>query len=457
MKTSAAPTRVRQGVILFAVTLAIITYVDRVCISQAAPSMRLDLGLTAGQMGMAFSAFGWAYALCEIPTGWLGDWIGPRRVLLRIVGWWSCFTALTGYVWNLPSLLLARFCFGMGEAGCFPNLTKAFAIWLLPEERTRAQSIMWMSARWGGAFTPLLVIWVMSWLSWQNTFVFFGVIGLVWVFFFYRRFRDQPGEHPGVNAAELELLRANKPTPSTRPRVPWNRLLSSPTVWLLCGQYFCLTYGWFFYITWLPSYLTEAHGLALDHNALMQWLEGWLRGMFSAETTHKLLLAALAGVPLFFGGLGSSLCGLLTPLLVHASGSVTWARRALAVLGFSGAAGLLVWSFYIRDPLWAMLVMGLASLCNDLTMPGSWSTCMDVGGRYAGTLSGSMNMMGSVGAAIAPLAIGFILDHTQHNWALIFWISGIIYFLGGLCWFWIDPVTPLESGHEKAQKACSFP
>src|SRR5205085_5343346 len=139
-------------------------------------------------------------------------------------------------------------------------------------------------------------------------------------------------------------------------------------------------------ITWLPTYLTEAHGLALDQNVLMHSLEGWLRGMFNRETTHKLLLATLAGVPLFFGGLGSSLCGLLTPLLVRASGSVTWARRALAVLGFSGAAGLLVWSFYIRDPRLAMFAMGLASWWNDLTMRGSWSICMAVGGRHAGRL-----------------------------------------------------------------------
>jgi predicted MFS family arabinose efflux permease len=288
----------------------------------------------------------------------------------------------------------------------------------------------------------------MSWLSWRNTFVLFGLVGLVWAYFFYRRFRDRPAEHPDVNPGELELLPINEPNTPGRPQVPWRRLLSSPSVWLLWAQYFCLTYGWFFYITWLPTYLTETRGIALDQNALMGWLEEWLKRMFSDEATHKILVAALAGVPLFFGGLGSSLCGLITPRLLRASGSLTWTRRVLALFGFSGAAGLLLWSFYIRDPLWAMLAMGLASLCNDLTMPGSWSTCMDVGGRYAGTLSGSMNMMGSVGAAIAPLAIGFILDHSQHDWTLTFWISGVIYFLGGLCWLWIDPVTPLESDQQ---------
>src|SRR5215510_10282311 len=182
---SGRPTQARYWVIVFAVTLAVITYIDRVCISQAAPTISRDLGLTPIEMGLAFSAFAWAYALFEIPGGWLGDWIGPRKVLLRVVVMWSIFTAATGYAWNLVSLVIARFLFGAGEAGCFPNLTKAFMIWLPAHERTRAQVIMWLSARWGGAFTPLLVIWVMSWLSWRHTFVLFGIVGLIWAFFFW--------------------------------------------------------------------------------------------------------------------------------------------------------------------------------------------------------------------------------------------------------------------------------
>src|SRR6266550_4082189 len=185
------PFQVRRSILRFAVTLAIITYVDRVCISQAAPFLQEELSLTAGQMGLAFSAFAWAYALFEIPGGWLGDRIGPRKVLMRVVIMWSVFTVATGYVWNLASLVIARFCFGMGEAGCFPNLTKAFMIWLPSHERVRAQAILWLSARWGGAFTPLMVIWVMSWVSWRNTFVLFGSIGVIWAVVFHRSFRDQ--------------------------------------------------------------------------------------------------------------------------------------------------------------------------------------------------------------------------------------------------------------------------
>ena len=143
----AAPSRTRNWVIVFATTLAIITYLDRVCISKSAEFIMRDLNLTKSQMGYAFSAFGWAYALFEIPGGWLGDKIGPRKVLMRVVVMWSIFTIATGWAWGLASLVFFRFLFGIGEAGCFPNVTKAFTLWLPVQERVRAQGIMWLSAR----------------------------------------------------------------------------------------------------------------------------------------------------------------------------------------------------------------------------------------------------------------------------------------------------------------------
>jgi len=211
----AKPTHARHLVILFAITLAIITYIDRFCMGQAEPNIRADLHLSKVQMSYIFAAFAWAYALFEIPGGWMGDWLGPRRVLLRIVICWSVMTAVMGSMWNLGSMTTANFLFGAGEAGCFPNLTKVFTTWLPHRERVRAQGILWMFARWGGAFTPMLVAWMLHWVTWRQAFRIFGLLGVVWALVFYRWFRDDPRRHPAVNAAEqnaeVEALRRLPP------------------------------------------------------------------------------------------------------------------------------------------------------------------------------------------------------------------------------------------------------
>ncbi len=452
------PTRTRYFVVVFAIVLAVVQYIDRVAISQAKDGIVKDLGFTDAQMGSIFAAFGLSYALFEIPTGWLGDKIGARKVLVRVVLWWSFFTAATGWAWSFASMWVTRFLFGAGEAGCFPNLTKAFSTWLPKNERTRAQALMWMGARWGGAFTPLLVVIVMAFVSWQIAFQIFAALGVVWVVFFWRWFRDNPRDHKGVNAAELELLKENEANTQGHGNVPWRRLVTRPSIWLLWGQYFCLSYGWYFFVTWLPDYL-NTNGRPILSNDFLRWLAGMMEGTVRAELIQPILKAVLAGVPLFFGGFGSLVAGLVATKLIAGGARVTAVRRSFGFIGFAGASGLLMTSFYIQDPLLAMLAMGMASFCNDLTMPGSWASCMDIGGKYAGTVSGSMNMMGNFGGMAGPFATGMILSATTlvtasgpvKNWELVFAISSGIYFLGAFFWLFIDPVTPLED--EKPQAA----
>jgi MFS family permease len=488
--TTMRPTRTRYWVVFFSVTLAVITYIDRVCISQTAPAISREMGLSEVQMGYIFGAFALSYALFEIPGGILGDWIGPRKVLMRIVIWWSFFTAATGWAWNYVTLWFTRLFFGAGEAGCFPNVTKAFTIWLTKEERVRAQGIMWMSARWGGAFTPLLVVLVLEYMSWRRAFELFGAIGVVWAIFFYLWFRDHPSDKASVNGAELELLKdaesmayrkfpwrgfwrgtihwsiamgplavalfqrfplqqslplwvfpvavawaaivvslvskgkATEPAEtlsrSDHSDIPWDKFLASRSVWLLWIQYFCLAYGWYFYITWLPTYLQRARGLSFSRGAV------------------------LAILPLFMGGLGSLFCGFISGPIARWSGSVVKTRRVMACIGFTGATGFLILSTFLHDPLWAMLSIGLASFSNDLVMPGSWGACMDVGGKYAGTLSGAMNMMGNFGGVVSPVVIGYILQNTGGNWDITFYVSAAVYFMGVFCWLFLDSVTPID-------------
>ena len=423
------PSGARHVVTAFAVALALITYVDRVAISVSAPLMIKDLGLTTIQMGWALSIFGWAYALFEIPGGWLGDRIGPRRVLMRIVIWWSLFTAATGWAWNATSLIAIRGLFGAGEAGAFPNLTRVFTTWLPVKERERAQALLWLATRVSGAFTPILVALLITAISWRRTFEVFGAIGIIWAVLFYRYYRDRPADHPAVNRAELALLPSEAETGIAHGGVPWGLIFSSPQVWLLSIQYMCLAYGWWFYINWLPTYLRNARGTTLEMGAL------------------------LAGLPLLLGGAGCLLSGVVTPRLSQALGSVARARRIVAITGFLGASACIMIFTRIEDPLRAMIVLGFAGFFNDFIMPAAWASTMDIGGRYSGTVSGAMNMMGSIAGASSVLFVGYLLAWTSGNWTLTFYVSSAIYLLGAVCWLFLDSHTPLERGQAAARAA----
>ena len=421
LRLSAQPaTKQRYWVIVFAVTLAILAYIDRVAISYAAPLISSDLGLSRSEMGAIFSAFALAYALFEIPGGWLGDRMGPRRVLLRITVWWSVFTAVTGGMWSFGSMFVARFLFGAGEAGCFPNLTKAFTTWLPRQERVRAQGITWMFARWGGAFTPPLVLLVLSFTTWRWAFVLFGALGALWVTAFALWFRDRPRDNPRVNSAELQLI--GDAQDGGHGDVPWGKLIRSRSVWLLWAQYFLLSYPWYFYITWLPTYLQSPTG----------------RGLSAGDA------AQYAVYPLLFGGFGSLTCGLISSRFDRWTGSIKISRRLISCAGFAGASAFLLLSMRIQDPLWAMVAMGMASFSNDLVMPCAWGSCMDVGGKFAGTLSGSMNMMGNLAGFVAPLVGGFILQSTGDNWNVLLYLMAAVYCGGMICWPFIDSSTSLD-------------
>ena len=412
------PTRARYWVIVFAVTLAIIQYIDRVCISQAAPLISRDLGLNKADMGWVFSAFTLAYALFEIPAGYLGDCIGPRRVLLRIVLWWSFFTVATGWAWNWVSLIVTRFLFGAGEAGAFPNLTKAFHRWLPLRERTRAQGIMWMSARLGGAFTPALVFLCLQGVKWRTAFLLFGLLGVVWVILFARWYRDDPRAVRSVNEAEAALLPAAPPAGETF-RAPWRLLFSSRTAWCLYGQYFACSYSFYFFITWFPTYLLEARKFEVGQGSV------W------------------AGLPLLLGATGSLVAGWAAPILSRGRGGVRGARRGLGVAGALGGAALLLLPTWLSNPYYAVLAIGLVGFCNDIQLPGAWTACMDVGGKSVATLSGAMNMMGNVGGFVSPIVCGYVVKATG-NWNLAFYVTACAYLLGAVCWWAMDPVTPLE-------------
>ncbi len=411
------PSRTRYSVVALALGLAILSYIQRVAISEAAGPITRDLHLTKEAMGLIFGAFGLSYALFELPAGLLGDRIGVRKILIRIVCAWSAFTALTGAAWNAVSLYVVRFLFGAGEAGCFPNLTRMLSVWLPAPERMKAQGLMWACTRWGGAATPPLALFAITMLGWRWAFVCFAALGLAWCAVFLFWYRDDPAKHPAVNKEELELLEASRVLTTHKPgEGHWVKLLFTRQVMLLVVQYFCLSYVWYFYVTWLPMYLHEARGESAQH------------------------AAALAVLPLLFGGFGSLGSGLLPKRV---------SRRTVAFCGFLSTAALLFMFTRISSALWAMMAMGIASLTSDLTMPISWDACVDIGGPYTATVAATMNMMGNLAGFVAPVVGGVILQHSGSDWNILIYTMVGAAVISGLCWLGLHPENAGQS-HELA-------
>ena len=420
------PSRARYNVVLLAIGLAVLSYVQRVAISGAAIPITHDLGLSKQDMGLVFGAFGVAYALFEIPMGLMGDRQGVRRTLTQIVLAWSAFTALTGAAWNVTSLVAIRFLFGAGEAGCFPNLTRMLSAWLPARERVTAQSLMWACARWGGAITPPLTLLCITWLGWRWAFVSFAALGLVWCVVFLAWFRDDPAKHGAVNAAEKEMLEASRVLTSHGAERSCLSLLLTRQVAALGLQYFCFSYVWYFYITWLQTYLHEGRGQSPER------------------------AAALAVLPLLFGGFGS---------LAGAIASRRLPKRVIACIGFVVTAILLIVFTRIQAVGPAMVVMGLASFASDVTMPISWDTCVEIGGAYTATVSATMNMLGNLAAFVGPVVGGMILQHVgtgADGWNLFLYTMVGASAVSAACWLYLDPESARRERERRLNAASTI-
>jgi MFS family permease len=416
------PTHARYWVVVLALALAMIMYIQRVAISQAIVPIAVDLNLNKEQTGLVLGAFGLSYALFEIPMGLLGDKLGVRWVLSQLVLIWSAFTALTGAAWNMASMWAVRFLFGAGEAGCFPNLTRMLSAWLPLSERVRAQAVMWAFGRWGGALAPPVAFFVIYHFGWRLGFVALAMLGVAWVAFFLPWFRNDPAEHKSVNAAELELLESSRSLVLHEHGVPWYKLLLQRDIAFLGLQYFAFSYTWYFYVTWLPTWLQQARGLDAG------------------------IAAGYAMVPLALGGVGSIVSGFL-PMSVP--------RKWVAFAGFAGTAILIFIIPHVESVTAAMALMGVASFCSDLTMPISWNTCVEIGKQYTATVASTMNMLGNFAGFVAPVVFGFILGETDNNWTVVMYTMAAAAIVSAVCWLFLDPDNagqdkplPLEAAPE---------
>lgn len=277
-------TRARYRVVALATTLAMVTYLDRVAIGTLAPGIRRDLGLTAVEMGWVFTAFQFAYGLFEVPTGRWADRVGTRSVVARIVIWWSALTVATAAAFNYPVLLAVRFLFGAGEAGAWPCVARTFSRWIPRSERGRAQGIFFAGAHLVAGLTPGLIVgggllgswWpgMLSVMSWRGVFVTFGLVGVVWVAVWLYWFRNDPSEHPAVNAEELDAIVAGRPREAAHPSgwAYWRELIRSRNMIALSVMYIPNCMIFYFCITWLPTYLLERHGFNISGMALFAGL-----------------------------------------------------------------------------------------------------------------------------------------------------------------------------------------
>jgi ACS family glucarate transporter-like MFS transporter len=403
-------------VLLLAGLASGITYLDRVCLSAAAPAIMAELGLSNMQMAYVFSVFALAYGLFEIPMGWLGDRLGQRKMLTRIVASWSVFTALTGMVWGYVSLVVVRFAFGAAEAGAFPSIARALARWFHSTDRGRVTGIMWMSARFGGAIAPPVATLLIGWLGWRVAFAVFGLVGAIWCLVFWQLYRDDPAQHPAATVEDLAYIG----TASTQSVVhtPWKRIFLSGNLWAIFWMYFGTSYGFWFLLTWLPTYLIRQHKLSAERS-----------GFYAA-------------LPLAVGGVSCLIGGALSDWLVRRLGSLLWGRRLVGLGGYLLAAAGFAAASFVQKPLAAVLCLTLAEAGLDLAVPVAWAACLEVGGSFGGTATGFMNSGSSISAFISPLAAAWLYTRFG-SFDAMFMSAAAVYLISGLLWLKIDAAEPL--------------
>lgn len=423
------PTSVRWGVLFCLSTLALLLYVDRVCIGQAEQSICQELGLTAEHWSWVLNAFTLAYCLFEVPTGHWGDRFGSRGVITRVVVWWSAFTALTGATMGIYSLVAVRFLFGAGEAGAYPNVAIVITKWFPLRDQGKARGTITTMSLFGGAAAPVIAGYLIGWIGWRSTFAVFGAVGVVWAAAFYWWFVDSPADHPQCNAAEAELIASGKEAKSEHgagESIPWKIVLISPNVWLLGTIMTCSATLFYTQFQWFPKYLKEARGESLQS-------AGWFSG------------GMMIG-----GAAGCLLGGLLVDALMRRTASRKWARR------FVGGGALLLSALsmlavpYAESAVVATLLNASAGFFVQLAVPTWWTVVSEISGCHGAAMWGLMNSMGGVGVIASTTLIGRFLTSSKERgmppldcWGPVFTGVGLMLAVGAVFWMLVDPTRSI--------------
>lgn len=403
--SSARPTSVRYVMILLAMLVAVMLYLDRICMSTAAESVMQDLEISKPQLDWLLGAFFWTYALGQLPAGWLGDRYGARWMLAAYVVLWSLSTGLMGVASGVGMVLVLRLLTGLFEAGAYPVAASIVRRWVPIERRGIASSVIAVGGRLGGALAPILTIQLMLWwtlggdwwtapddaqaavTSWRPVMILYGVAGIVVAAIFIAYFRDWPNEHPRVNSAEVKLILGSE-LPTARARgsqaPPILEMICSWPMWLNCFVQFSSNFAWAFLVTKMPQYLREVHNSSQQSQGLMQSL------------------------PLVAGVVGLLLGGLFTDSFTRMFG-LRWGRSITMCASRLIVGVAYVGCLFVSGPIEATLYLAIVGLATDLGTGAVWAYGQDVGGRHVGSVVGWGNMWGNFGAALSPVWLGMIV------------------------------------------------
>jgi ACS family glucarate transporter-like MFS transporter len=418
-KTSIA----RQRVVGLLVLLFGITYLDRVAISVAGPRIQEDLHIGAIGWGWVTGIFAISYCLFEIPTGILGDRIGPRRVLTRIVLWWSAFTALTGAVTGYYPLLFTRFLFGAGEAGAFPNASIVVSRWFPPARRATMCGVMLMASQIGGAIAPLLVVPIQGRYGWRMSFYVFGALGVCWAIAWHAWFRDSPT--PSQESGQLEDAIAVDPSNAAAHIFPWQAVFRSQSIVAVLGTAFCYVYVYNFFQTWFHTFLVKGRGFS--------------------ETS--LLLSALPFIVAVFANLTG---GAVSDSLVKRLGQKL-GRRALGVTALTIAGLLTIAAMATQQHILTVVFLAMVYGAITFQQSGVFGVCLDIGQKHAGAMVGLMNTAAQLGGLVGSVAYGYIVEHFN-SYNAPFVPMAVLLFLGALLWLRIDASQELSAEPRLATK-----
>ena len=414
------PTSTRWLVLVLLSFMYLITYMDRSNISVAQPEIAKQFGLDKNAMGLVLAAFTWAYALGQIPSGWLGDRFGPKRVLTVIMTLWSATAVMTGAAFGFVSLFGARFLLGLSEAGAFPVASRGMQLWFPRVERGRIQGTTHFFSRFAVAITPFIAGSILLAFGWRAIFYIFGSLGVVWAVAFSFFYRDLPEDHKGVNRAELARIRGVNPDGTIQPpavtklATPWKRILLSPNMWFISLAYFCFFFGSNFYLTWYPTYLREH--LHMSIRSLGIW----------------------GSIPLFAGMAGDVTGGSLSDMIFKATGKAKLARRVVAAPGFLLAGAFVIPAALTANQFSSILCLAASFFFLEWVIGPAWAVPMDVGGQFSGTVTGVMNMVGALGGASTAVVYGNLFN--RGLWVAPFLVSAGVMLLGALTWtFLINP------------------